>query len=484
MVRVARSVSINGLTITIHRMTDAPPSAARPTGTPWLVAAIALTVLNLLEPQPHWTWLAGAAAAIFLLVEHARIPASIRRVSIVLVGVSLALVAFTHVPLESLRRGLAIGGLMVSLISSVNLLARAALRSEGSRAVAAHLLARGVRSRCAWFAIACQVFGGLLGLAGVSMLLEMASRTDAADAERLPLIAAIMRSFSAATLWSPMFSNVSILLALYPGLTWFTVLPLCVALALSAVAVGLAMDFIRLRKHRDTPGPTQPADAPLLLLLRAILPLLTAMCGFLAAVVALSWAMHFPVAGAIALLAPVAALAVNSVQAPAGSGRARQGWRELRADYARLPLLAGEVAMFMAAGCGGTVIASAIPPAWTQAVAQLVSHSPVLACLALMSAVVLLAFFAVHPVLSVVLIATSFPPTLMGLPVVPHLLAIMVGWAVSGPFSPFSMLSLMASRYAGVSIYAVSVRANHVFALVCMALAALALGLGAASFRH
>lgn len=462
-------------------MTDSPPPAARPTGTPWLVAAIALTVLNLLEPQPHWTWLAGAAAGIFLLVEHARIPASIGRVSIVLVGVSFALVAFTHVPLESLRRGLAIGALMVSLISSVNLLARAALRSEGSHAVAAHLLARGVRSRCAWFAIACQVFGGLLGLAGVSMLLEMASRTDAADAERLPLIAAIMRSFSAATLWSPMFSNVTILLALYPGLTWFTVLPLCVALAASAVTVGLAMDFIRLRKHRDSGERAQPADAPLL---RAVLPLLTAMCGFLAAVVALSWAMHFPVAGAIALLAPVAALAVNSVQAPAGAGRVRQGWRELRADYARLPLLAGEVAMFMAAGCGGTVIASAIPPAWTQAVAQLVSHSPVLACLALMSAVVVLAFFAVHPVLSVVLIATSFPPTLMGLPVVPHLLAIMVGWAVSGPFSPFSMLSLMASRYAGVSIYAVSVRANHVFALVCMTLAAIALGLGAASFRH
>jgi hypothetical protein len=388
----------------------------------------------------------------------------------------VALVAFTHVPLDSLRRGAAIGSLMASLISSVTLLARAALRSEGSRAVASHLLAQRVRMRCASFAIACQVFGGLLGLAGVNMLLEMASRGDAADAERLPVFAAIMRSFSAATLWSPMFSNVSILLALYPGLSWFTLLPLCMTLAASSVAVGLAMDYIRLRNHVDAPDAAagNSADAALL---RAVLPMIAAMCGFLALVLLLAWALHMAVAGAIVMLVPVAAIGVNALQAPRGPGRFKHAVRELKADYERLPLLAGEVALFMAAGCGGTVIASAIPPEWTHAVAQLVSHSATLACLALMSAVVLLSFMAVHPVLSVVLVATCFPPALVGLPVVPHLLAIMVGWSVSGTVSPFSMLSLMASRYSGASIYAVSVRANHLFALLCMGIAAVALGI-------
>jgi hypothetical protein len=63
------------------------------------------------------------------------------------------------------------------------------------------------------------------------------------------------------------------------------------------------------------------------------------------------------------------------------------------------------------------------------------------------------------------------------------MLAMMVGWAVSGPFSPFSMLSLMASRYAGVSVYAVSIRANHRYALLCMGVAAVLLGLTARPFH-
>jgi hypothetical protein len=448
-------------------------------GAPWLASVIALTVLNLLAPAPVLAWAAAGCAGVFLVLEHRRLPAGIKRVSLVLLGLSAGLVLFAHVPLGALQRGLSIGGLMVSLISSVTLLARAALRSEGSHAVASHLLGRSTRTRCASFALACQLFGGLLGLAGVNMLLEMASRTDTADAERLPVFAAIMRSFSAATLWSPMFSNVSILLALYPGLTWFSVLPLCIALAASAVALGLLMDFARLHGRKHPPA----ADVANARLPRAVLPLLAAMCGFLATVMALSWLLHVAVAGAIALLVPVAALAVNTAQSQPGPDRLRRGWQDLQADYARLPLLAGEVAVFMAAGCGGTVIASAIPPAWTQAAAQLVAQSSILACLALMSAVVLLSFLAVHPVLSVVLIATSFPPALMGLPVVPHMLAMMVGWAVSGPFSPFSMLSLMAARYAGVSVYAVSVRANHRYALLCMGVAAVALGLAARPFH-
>jgi len=458
----------------IGHMTAFRPSPR--SGAPWLAAMALLTVANLVEPAAALVWAAAAGAGAFLVLEHGRIPRGVRRISAVLGLLSVGLVAFRHVPLDSLRRGAGIGALMASLISSVTLLARAALRSQGSRAVASLLLSQRVRMRCASFAIACQVFGGLLGLAGVNMLLEMASRGDAADPERLPVVAAIMRSFSAATLWSPMFSNVSILLALYPGLSWFTLLPLCMALAVSTVVVGLVMDFIRLRNHVDDPGALAANDGDTRLL-RAVLPMIAAMCGFLALVLVIAWLLHVAVAGAIVLLVPIAALGVNTLQAPRGAGRVRHALAELKADYERLPLLAGEVALFMAAGCGGTVIASAIPPEWTHAAAQLVSHSATLACLSLMSSVVLLSFMAVHPVLSVVLVATCFPPALIGLPVVPHLLAIMVGWSVSGTVSPFSMLSLMASRYSGASIYAVSVRANHLFALLCMGIGAVALGI-------
>jgi hypothetical protein len=63
---------------------------------------------------------------------------------------------------------------------------------------------------------------------------------------------------------------------------------------------------------------------------------------------------------------------------------------------------------------------------------------------------------------------------------VPHLAAILVGWAIATCSTPFSMMALMTSRYSGFSIYAVSVRVNHVFALVCLGIAALTLGIGSA----
>jgi hypothetical protein len=148
----------------------------------------------------------------------------------------------------------------------------------------------------------------------------------------------------------------------------------------------------------------------------------------------------------------------------------------MREDVRALPSHAGEITLFMAAACGGTVIASAIPPQWTAAAGSLVSGHPMLGVLALMLAIVALASVAVHPVLSAVLVASSFPPAMLHLLPLQHLCAILVGWAVAGAFTPFSMVNLMASRYARLPVLTLSARANHWFALLSLALAALALG--------
>src|SRR5690606_16407950 len=105
-----------------------------------------------------------------------------------------------------------------------------------------------MRSRYAWFSLASQLFGGLLGMAGVNLLLQMAARDERAPKEdRLAMFSAITRGFSAATLWSPMVSNLTILVALYPGLSWFSIAPLTFSLAVGAVLIGTGLDWWRLR---------------------------------------------------------------------------------------------------------------------------------------------------------------------------------------------------------------------------------------------
>lgn len=448
-------------------------------GAACLVAVALSTLANQFWPQSGVVWITGVAAALFLLIEHRRIPHSIRRVTLAVGGLSILLLPLTADPLPSLARGIAIGGLMVSLVSSVSLLARATLESPYTRIVAQHLLASGMRSRYAWFSFAAQLFGGLLGMAGVNLLLQMAARGEVnSEEDRLAMFAAITRSFSAATLWSPMVSNLTILLALYPGLSWSTVVPLTLTLAVGSIVIGIALDQWRLRGRSAPP----PVDRPDGALTGALLPMMVAMGSFLLVVIGVAHALHIAMVGSIVIVIPLVALMLHRLQSK-GMRRWRRAGGALRADVLALPGLAGEVALFMVAGCGGTIIAGAIPVAWTTVVGEALSHSAVLACFALMTAIIVLGFAAVHPVLSSVLEASSLPPSLVHLAPIPHLAAILVGWSVSSCATPFSMMALMASRYSGFSIYAVTVRVNHVYAIFCLAVAAVALGLTSVLMR-
>ena len=437
-----------------------------------LVAMMIGTLFNLFHPHPGAVALVGVAAAAFLWRERSRLPPSIRRVTLALGAITLLLLPFAAAPGQSLSKGIAIGGLMASIISSVTLMARAALAAPQTGVVARHLLATGMRSRYLLVSLACQLFGGLMGLAGVSMLMDMATKGEVlVEEDRLSMLAAIMRSFAAATMWSPMFSNVTILLALYPGLTWATVVPLCLAMAACSIVLGTLLEMRRLR-HRTLAAPLPMPRAPLY---RALLPMLVAMAVFLAAVIALTHALQVAVVAGIVLLIPFAVLVLHALQAqgPAPLAQARQ---RLFEDYQKLPALAGEVALFMAAGCGGTVIASVIPPAWTMAIGSVLATSPFLACLALIAIVIGLAFLAVHPVLTVVLVGTALPPAMVGLPVTVHMATILVAWGVASYATPFSMIALMVHRYSGYSVTDVTVKLNRGFALIYLGLATLFLG--------
>ncbi|MCW5653791.1 hypothetical protein [Hydrogenophaga sp.] len=449
------------------------PAAGRATRSAVLLVAVMLgTLVNLFHPHPGAVALVGVAALGFLVRERWRMPPSIRRVTTVLGILTVVLLPLANEPFQSLSRGVAIGGMMISVIASVTLMARAALNSPKTDVVARYLLGSGLRSRYLVLSLACQLFGGLMGMAGVSMLMDMAAKGEVpVDEDRQAMVAALMRSLAAATLWSPMFSNLTILLALYPGLKWTLALPLCLAMAGCAIVLGTLLDLWRQR------GRVYPARAPLPRgpLLRALVPMVLAMAGFLALVITFTHTLHVPVVAGLILLIPLVVLGLHTLQSPAPR-RLAQATERLREDYLKLPALAGEAALFMAAGCGGTVIASVIPANWISAIGGVLALSPFLACLALMGFILALAMMAVHPVLSVVLVGSAFPPEMVGLPPIIHMATIMVVWGLASYATPFSMMALMASRYFGYPITTVTLRLNRVFAPLYLTLTTLFLG--------
>ncbi|MEJ7930573.1 hypothetical protein WG922_11370 [Ramlibacter sp. AN1015] len=523
------------------------------------LGVLTFTVIDLASPQPWAVWLIAASALAVVALGDAPASLGMRRTAAVLALLTVALLPTLAAPGEVVEQGIRIGGLISSILMSVALLSRAAQRVALLRQVVVALLEVPVRRRGLSMALATQLFGGFLGFAGISMLMEVASQRPATAQERLQCFRRISRGFAAANLWSPMFSNISILLALSPGLSWARVFPLAVLLALASLALGLALDrvhpvagaradggdtedagnggsvstvsamtplgtvaavreasavgagssvgsigLVRLAQavESGTPGtgtgtvtgtagagagiakPSDPAPplegAGLAAVLRAAWPVFACMCAVLTCVLGLSIAAHLPVAAIIIVAAPLGALVLAATLGPGPRGL-RGAAGQLAADFRGLRPLAGEVRLLMASGCAGTVIAAAIPAAWTAPLSAALAPYPVLGCLFLASAVVLLSCTSVHPMLSGIVVAGAFPAAAMGLPPVAHVLTVLAGLGLAVTTTPFSVVSLSASRFSGLPLLTVSMRANLGFAALSTVLVGLLLG-GAADY--
>lgn len=441
---------------------------------------VVFTVLDMVWPSHLGPWAIAAAGGVFMLGAQSPMSPGLRRTVWALVLATLALLPWGPDPWLALEKGIRIGGLISAILLSVSLLSRAAQRVQLLREVVGRLLDVPSRQRRVTLPIASQVFGGFLGFAGISMLMEAASQLPDTDPEaRRECFQGISRGYAAANLWSPMYSNISILLALSPGLSWGAIFPYAVMLAVTSLLLGYALDKLSRRPADATAREPVRWGA----LARLAWPVVLGMLVFLCCAVALSAWAKVPIASLIVTLAPLAALVLTVYLGPK-----RLSWRQASAqvlqDFRGFQSLAGEVRMLMASGCAGTVIAAAIPVAWTQPLAQALAPYPVLACLFLAAAVVMLSCTSVHPILSGIVVAAAFPALAVGLPPTAHVLAVLAGLGLAVVTTPFSVVSLTASRFSGLPLLTVSMKANLGFAAISLVLVGLILGGSASRFAH
>lgn len=441
---------------------------------------VVFTVLDMVWPSHLGPWAIAAAGGVFMLGARSPMSVGLRRTVWALVLATLVLLPWGPDPWLALEKGIRIGGLISAILLSVSLLSRAAQRVQLLREVVRRLLGVPPRQRRVTLPIASQVFGGFLGFAGISMLMEAASQLPDTDLEaRRECFQGISRGYAAANLWSPMYSNISILLALSPGLSWAAIFPYAVLLALTSLLLGYALD--RLSRRRGEAAAGEPVQWGALA--RLAWPVALGMLVFLCGAVALSAWARVPIAALIVTMAPIAAVAITVYLGPQ-----RRPWRDASAqvlqDFRGFQSLAGEVRMLMASGCAGTVIAAAIPVTWTQPLAHALAPYPMLACLFLAAAVVMLSCTSVHPILSGIVVAAAFPAMAVGLPPTAHVLAVLAGLGLAVVTTPFSVVSLTASRFSGLPLLTVSMKANLGFAAISLVLVGLILGGSASRFAH
>lgn len=437
-----------------------------------VIAAIPLLTLVDLLRQPHWgPWAMLAAMAVFVAMQIGRVTPGVRRTCLLLALITAALLPGLADPLPMLQRGIRIGGLIASLLVAVNLLSCAASRVPRVRRVLGSLYRLPAGQRYFGLSVASQFFGGLLGLAGIAMMMEAAARQDEFDArQKTSSFAAIARGYSALSLWSPMYSNMGIVLGLYPGANWALVLPVALAVTALFILLGTVLD----RFTRSASGESGHRSGELWC---QGWPVILGMLGFLGFMLVTSRGLDLPIAAVIIAAAPLAAWAVNAWLLRTPWPALGAGARQVVTDVAGFRAMAGEVLMFLASGCAGTVIGNAVPSAWIAVIGQAVTGSPGLASLTVSAAIVLMSATAIHPMLSAVIIGSSLSPEQVGLPLLVHLTAVLVGWGLAIIVTPFSVLSLMASRWSGVHVLVISLRANAGFVLLALAASALLLGL-------
>jgi len=439
------------------------------------LAIVLLTLVDLVAPS-HWAIvLLAGSASLFIALQWRQAPAGLRRTCTVLALATLALLPLVPQPVAALERGIRIGGLIGSLLLSVATLSRAAQRVSRLRQVMTSVLQVPRERRFATTTVASQCFGGFLGLAGITMMMEAASQLEVeSEEEKLACFTAIARGYAAANLWSPMFSNLSILLAVNSGLAWSAVFPSAMLLALATLALGLALH--RVAAWRRPRGAQPVAHAGWWRIARVAWPVLACMALFLVAVLGLSHWTRLPVAAFIIVLAPGVAWLLALGTAPRTRSAPAAASRKLVADFVSFRTLVGEVMLFFASGCAGTVIAGAIPVAWTAPVAAALTPFPILACVFLGVGVVLLSFTSVHPMLSGIVLASAFPAASLGLTPAAQLLSVLAGLGMAVIATPFSVISLMASRFSGLPLLVVSVRPHLGFAALNLLLVACILG--------
>lgn len=345
-----------------------------------------LTLLDLLTDWRWPLWLVALACIVFIALERRHASEGIRRTSAALIVITVCLLPLVETPGANLMRGVQIGGLIASLLMTINLLSRAALRVGLVRDVMSRLFQVHGRQRYASLSVASQFFGGLLGLAGIAMMMEMASQvTQATQDEKIASFAAISRGYAAVSLWSPMYSNISILLALYQGPDWISVLPLAVLISLSILALGIGLDAWAGKYPRGQGKSTHSQRLPELVLMA--LPLIVCMLGFLAFVIGVSRHAGMPVSAVIIIFAPIAAWCLNMTFG-AEKIEVIEGTRLLVKDYGSFKSMVGEVMLFVVSGCAGTVIANAIPMVWTSFIGGTLTPFPILGSLFLTAGVV------------------------------------------------------------------------------------------------
>lgn len=419
-------------------------------------------------------WMATMAAvllALFLALELWRTPWPQRLAGCGLIVAGTAACAAAGDGLALTMEGLRQTLPFLVLFAAVLCLQVPAQTSPSLHAIGGVIVRQPPGRRFLAVALGAHLLGALLNLAGMQFVASVVERA-ASKSLRERLALAMMRGFSAAACWSPLFVSTSAVLSVVHGLSWFDIGP--GGMAAGAALVGLAWVHDRLRRQPET---APAAEAAVRLGLAVPFKLAGVFLMLIGPVLALVELGGLTIAIALGIVAPLFAVgwraAILGFHVPiadaAGSvfGHAR----------ARLPDLRAEALLFTGASMLGVGIGAILrqqPPAGLELLATLPTPAVVAGIVMSLTA---MGIIGLHPVVPIIVVGRALSPEALGLAPQALALALMAGWGLATMVSPFSATAMYTARLLHRPVWVVAWRWQAAYGLGAAAIIGTAIAL-------
>ena len=413
----------------------------------------------------HWpvlTWAGVGCTVAFLVLQFRNVPRFQAIMALVMIAIGLSVGSQSEKVADVLVDGLIKAQLFLVLFFAVAWLQIPAADSPALRAVRRTVVSQPPGWRFSYLVGAGHILGSVLNIAGLVLLSTMVERQTDAGLQRR-MASALMQGFVAASIWSPFYVSVIVVLIALPELDWSDAI--FHGLPIAAVTVACAWIFDRVVHRRPPPGSSlsgnpQPPGYPLGMRHRINLAgVLGALVVVVVGTVELS-GLSLPVV--LALVAPPFGVVWMTLLAGPAVAAGRSAAHLAGVVFDRLPGLRNEALAFTAASVFGIGVAAGMP---ADALGML-SNGGALTIAGLVFGVVGLGLCGLHPVIPVIFIGEALPPDVIGLPAETIGMALLGAWGLSTLVSPVSGTTLMMSKFVGISSHTIAWRWNTPYALV------------------